>query len=980
MVSFFALMLLFVFVYAILGMNLFGAQWNFDGETPRKNFDSFFWAMATVFQVLTIEDWNQVMYHGIRGAGLHASLYFISLVVFGNLILLNLFVAILIEGFGAEEDDEDEEEEEKGKEKGSVDVTAVKGTERETNPGDSVESGCESGGRGSGRGGNEPHSKYTINEENDSHSDRIRKTGTEANVKHGLSIDIPEGSNKEKDVEAPRVAAVKLDDETDIDYSGESMPQLRSCCRDVVNTQSFDNVVMIFILLSSICLAMESPSVEDGSDMRQFLDIAGHVFTVVFSIEMIIKILALHFFVVGDGVEGIGRADGAYIMSEWNQLDFFLVMVSWVDMAFMIAKVGGNEIKMLRILRMLRTLRPLRMISRAPGLKMVVNSLISSLKPLSSTLVIILFIFLIFGILGTQMMMGQMWYCDGLTEAQLDNVYTKAECVAAGGSWVNQRYNFDHLGMSILTLLVVASRVGWVDIMYQGVDCVGVDMQPKQNNKEAMFLFFAGFILVGAFFVMNMFVGIVVENFQKCAAERQAEKKEFESSLEYLESLDVTPAKEVPVEPKCPEDHGPCRRWSWEVSHSTEFDIVIAVIIILNICTMAIEHYDQPQTLTDVLIWVNVVFTVIFIAEAAMKLVADGLYDYISDSWNQFDLFIVIISIVGCYFDLLSLSSAGSDESSASLPINPTLLRILRILRIARILKLVKNLKNLCLLLDGVKRALPQVGNLCILLLLVYFIFSALGIQLFGRLACTDSNPCDGLGKHANFESFGMAMLTLFRITTGDNWAGIMKDTLRAPPLCDDSTECVTNCCASRVAAPFFFIFFCLVTQFTLLNIVVAVMMEQLEASVNDLEEDEHEEKQRDQLVIKKLFLLWSGMPKEKVMALIQAASLMGIEENTQEYKSQGGIAKREEEEELSPVSPKTPLPPLTVQTSASSLTSFGSSGLPSMGYSYPNSIANSPLSSTATSLDLPTKEGTLGPPPKAPVWRRKLEATGSPL
>lgn len=103
----------------------------------------------------------------------------------------------------------------------------------------------------------------------------------------------------------------------------------------------------------------------------------------------------------------------------------------------------------------------------------------------------------------------------------------------------------------------------------------------------------------------------------------------------------------------------------------------------------------------------------------------------------------------------------------------------MRVLRIARVLKLLKMAKGIRALLDTVMQALPQVGNLGLLFFLLFFIFAALGVELFGRLECSDDNPCQGLGEHAHFANFGMAFLTLFRVATGDNWNGIMKDTLR---------------------------------------------------------------------------------------------------------------------------------------------------------------------------------------------------------
>ena len=125
-----------------------------------------------------------------------------------------------------------------------------------------------------------------------------------------------------------------------------------------------------------------------------------------------------------------------------------------------------------------------------------------------------------------------------------------------------------------------------------------------------------------------------------------------------------------------------------------------------------------------------------------------------------------------------------------SIPVNPTLLRLLRILRVARVLKVLKNARNLMILLGGVRGALPHVGNLTVLLLLLLFIFSAMGVELFGTIVCDDLHPCNGMSKYANFENFGIGMLTLFRVVTGDNWHGMFKDALREAPDCNDSPEC----------------------------------------------------------------------------------------------------------------------------------------------------------------------------------------------
>lgn len=154
-----------------------------------------------------------------------------------------------------------------------------------------------------------------------------------------------------------------------------------------------------------------------------------------------------------------------------------------------------------------------------------------------------------------------------------------------------------------------------------------------------------------------------------------------------------------------------------------------------------------------------------------------------------------------------------------------------------------------------VKNSLAQAGNLGLLLFLLYFICACLGIELFGRLACTEANPCEGMNNKANFEHFFIAVLTLFRLSTGDNWNGILKDALREPPLvdadtcdysvdcmpgcgatnsstcctgCDPADDCLENCCASSWMSPIYFCFFILAAQFVMLNLVVAVLMKEL--------------------------------------------------------------------------------------------------------------------------------------------------------
>ncbi|XP_071444004.1 voltage-dependent T-type calcium channel subunit alpha-1G [Hetaerina americana] len=588
---------------------------------------------------------------------------------------------------------------------------------------------------------------------------------------------------------------------------------IRQMCIWFVEQKWFDNVVLLFIALNCITLAMERPNIPTISKERLFLSTANYIFTVVFALEMLVKVIAT----------GIIYGRDAYFTSGWNIMDGSLVVISIVDLLMSMFSEGSPRIfGILRVFRLLRSLRPLRVINRAPGLKLVVQTLLSSLRPIGNIVLICCTFFIIFGILGVQLFKGAFYYCEG---PDVKHIRNKTECEATKDhKWVNRKYNFDDLGKALMSLFVLSSKDGWVNIMYTGLDAVGVDQQPIENYSEWRLLYFISFLLLVGFFVLNMFVGVVVENFHRC---REEQEKEEKARRALKRAKQMAKKRRRRNQPSYHANYSKPRLLVHSVVTSKYFDLAIAAVIGLNVVTMAMEFYMMPKALTYALKIFNYFFTAVFILESVMKLVALGFRLYFKDRWNQLDVGIVILSIVGIVLEELE---------SKIIPINPTIIRVMRVLRIARVLKLLKMAKGIRALLDTVMQALPQVGNLGLLFFLLFFIFAALGVELFGRLECNETYPCQGLGEHAHFNNFGMAFLTLFRVATGDNWNGIMKDTLRET--CNDKPDCVRNCCISTVIAPVFFVIFVLMAQFVLVNVVVAVLMKHLEESHKQMEDE----------------------------------------------------------------------------------------------------------------------------------------------
>ncbi|XP_024599714.1 voltage-dependent T-type calcium channel subunit alpha-1G isoform X25 [Neophocaena asiaeorientalis asiaeorientalis] len=946
--TFCMLLMLFIFIFSILGMHLFGCKFasERDGDTlpDRKNFDSLLWAIVTVFQILTQEDWNKVLYNGMASTSSWAALYFIALMTFGNYVLFNLLVAILVEGFQAEEiskredasgqlsciqlpvdsqgGDATKSESEpdffspsldgdgdrkkrlalvslgehpelrrsllppliihtaatpmslpKSSSTGLAEVlgpasrrasssgSAEPGAPHETKSPPSARSSPHSPWSAASRWTSRRSSRNSLgrapslkrrspsgerrsllsgdgqesqDEQESSEEERASPAGSDRRRRGSLEREAKSSFDLPDTLQVPglhRTASGRSSASEHQDCNGKSAPgrltralrpddppldgddgddegnlskgermrawvraRLPACCleRDswsayifppqsrfrllchrIITHKMFDHVVLVIIFLNCITIAMERPRIDPHSAERIFLTLSNYIFTAVFLAEMTVKVVAL----------GWCCGEQAYLRSSWNVLDGLLVLISVIDiLVSMVSDSGTKILGMLRVLRLLRTLRPLRVISRAQGLKLVVETLMSSLKPIGNIVVICCAFFIIFGILGVQLFKGKFFVCQG---EDTRNITNKSDCAEASYRWVRHKYNFDNLGQALMSLFVLASKDGWVDIMYDGLDAVGVDQQ----------------------------------NFHKCRQHQEEEeaRRREEKRLRRLEKK----RRKAQCKPYY-SDYSRFRLLVHHLCTSHYLDLFITGVIGLNVVTMAMEHYQQPQILDEALKICNYIFTVIFVLESVFKLVAFGFRRFFQDRWNQLDLAIVLLSIMGITLEEI--------EVNASLPINPTIIRIMRVLRIARVLKLLKMAVGMRALLDTVMQALPQVGNLGLLFMLLFFIFAALGVELFGDLECDETHPCEGLGRHATFRNFGMAFLTLFRVSTGDNWNGIMKDTLRD---CDQESTCYNT-----VISPIYFVSFVLTAQFVLVNVVIAVLMKHLEESNKEAKEE----------------------------------------------------------------------------------------------------------------------------------------------
>ncbi|KAJ4924357.1 hypothetical protein JOQ06_000597 [Pogonophryne albipinna] len=896
-----------VFIFAVVGMQLFGKSYkecvckiSQSCELPRWHMHDFFHSFLIVFRVLCGE-WIETMWDCMEVAGQSMCLIvFLMVMVIGNLVVLNLFLALLLSSFSADNlaatDDDSEmnnlqiavgriqrgiafvksmeskpldELHSNGKDNcisnhTSVEITrdpsVVYVTEGNGRPGGGlvIEVGVDTAG------------KYPMEEcdymsfihnptltvtvpiavgesdfENPNTEDFSSDSSDVEGSKEKIDIEPHPPSSSEGstvDIRPPGdgVDSVELEPEESLEPEAccvsrfqccqineeeehfKSWWTLRKTCFIIVEHNWFESFIIFMILLSSGALAFEDIYIEQRRTIKTVLEYSDKVFTYIFILEMLLKWTAYGFV--------------KYFTNAWCWLDFLIVDVSLVSLVanFM----GYSEITAIKSLRTLRALRPLRALSRFEGMRVVVNALLGAIPSIMNVLLVCLIFWLIFSIMGVNLFAGKYYYCVNTTNDEVFPIYVvnnKSEClnlVNDSARWRNVKINFDNVGAGYLALLQVATFKGWMDIMYAAVDSRNLEDQPEYEVNLYMYLYFVIFIIFGSFFTLNLFIGVIIDNFNQQKKKISQDIFMTEEQKKYYNAMKKLGSKK-PQKP-IPRPANEFQGYVFDFITKQAFDIVIMILICLNMVTMMVETDDQTKETALMLYRINLVFITLFTGECVLKMISLRHY-YFTIGWNIFDFVVVILSIVGMFLS----------EVIEKYFVSPTLFRVIRLARIGRILRLIKGAKGIRTLLFALMMSLPALFNIGLLLFLVMFIYAIFGMSNFAYVKREA-----GIDDMFNFETFGNSMICLFQITTSAGWDGLMAPILnKREPDCDSQMEHPGNNykgnCGNPSVAIFFFVSYIIICFLIVVNMYIAVILENFsvatEESAEPLSEDDFE-------------------------------------------------------------------------------------------------------------------------------------------
>ncbi|XP_039188145.1 sodium channel protein type 1 subunit alpha isoform X5 [Crotalus tigris] len=906
-----------VFIFAVVGMQLFGKSYKEcvckiakDCELPRWHMNDFFHSFLIVFRVLCGE-WIETMWDCMEVAGQAMCLtVFMMVMVIGNLVVLNLFLALLLSSFSADNlaatDDDNEmnnlqiamaridkgvdfmkrkthEFIQKSFVKKQKALDEIKPLEELHNKNSCVSNHTVAIGKGldyfrdingtttSGIGTGSSVERYVVDEsdymsfinnpsltvtvpiavgESDFENLNTEEFSSESDLEEskeklnsfsssseGSTVDIGQPGEEQAVVEPEEalepeacftegcVQRFKCCQVSVEDGRGKQWWSLRKTCFRIVEHNWFETFIVFMILLSSGALAFEDIYIEQRKTIKTILEYADKVFTYIFILEMLLKWVAYGY--------------QTYFTNAWCWLDFLIVDVSLVSLTA--NALGYSELGAIKSLRTLRALRPLRALSRFEGMRVVVNALLGAIPSIMNVLLVCLIFWLIFSIMGVNLFAGKFYHCVNTTTGEMfkiDEVANMSECenlinANETARWKNVKVNFDNVGFGYLSLLQVATFKGWMDIMYAAVDSRKVREQPIYEDNLYMYIYFVIFIIFGSFFTLNLFIGVIIDNFNQ-------QKKKFggqdifmtEEQKKYYNAMKKLGSKK-PQKP-IPRPGNKYQGMVFDFVTKQVFDITIMILICLNMITMMVETDDQSKQTEDILYRINFIFIVLFTGECVLKLISLRYY-YFTIGWNIFDFVVVILSIVGMFLA----------EIIEKYFVSPTLFRVIRLARIGRILRLIKGAKGIRTLLFALMMSLPALFNIGLLLFLVMFIYAIFGMSNFAYVKREV-----GIDDMFNFETFGNSMICLFMITTSAGWDGLLAPILNSgPPDCDPKKDhpgsSVKGDCGNPSVGIFFFVSYIIISFLVVVNMYIAVILENFgvatEESAEPLSEDDFE-------------------------------------------------------------------------------------------------------------------------------------------
>ena len=673
-------------------------------------------AYMSVFQLASGDDWSGLMFEYMECFGFSAAAYFVIVVFVTRYLLLNLYISVFLENFQMNDEQKrlkqiekftrDEMDKSDGSSEGAAmaaiaigNAISRKGPLGRLNL-DIVVQGVAEGVKQAVHGQEQDDVSETqkLEEASDIELSQAKDTGQKTHSNPLARQDTQDAVDYLVD------DATSLFEVNEFNVNHRSLGlfkeghPFRSTCIKIVENNVFDNIIVVLIICSGLHLALEGPSTfakhRDNYD-QSIVDTAHAIDTILFVafwVECILKVIAYGFY--NGPTTYLKRASA-------NVLDFTVVTATSVDVV--LSLLGASS--WASIFRLLRVFRLARLLLIIDGMSVILQTLVKALPSVAAILALQGTGFIVFGILGINLFSGKYYRC-------VENIHLdKSACDTSGLTWERYTFNFDNIGESCCTLFICITIEGWVKLARIGMDTTHVDLAPLPNDTGGVaFAFFAAFMILNAFMLDKLFVGVLVDFFQQesGSALMTAEQKNWrfmEVMSLYIIGEDYRPPTGNRVREEC-----------YKLAQSKTFQRVINGFIILDVTAVVVgEEQLSWKSFMSLLHTVDELTLAVYSYESTVKILAYGWAVYISDNRMSFAI-VVIMWIMMIHYNLKQID--GFDPSGDFDWIQG--LSFVQVLRMARLMQASVSVRKL---LQLIKISLPGVLNLVAVMVLEFFIF-----------------------------------------------------------------------------------------------------------------------------------------------------------------------------------------------------------------------------------------------------------------
>ncbi|KAK5100599.1 calcium channel protein [Lithohypha guttulata] len=508
--------------------------------------------------------------------------------------------------------------------------------------------------------------------------------------------------------------------------------------------------------------------------------------------------------------DGFFYTPNAFFRSIWGLIDLVVLISLWISVITTLTQ----EDSITRGVGAFKALRALRLLNISESARDTFHSVIvvGGYKVLSAAFVS-LSLLVPFAILGLNLFNGKFEACnDGSYSGILSNCVNEFNStpynwpVLAPRTVSNPAYSFDDFASSLFILFQIVSQEGWTGVMQSGMAVTGVGLQPQAFANEGNAVYFIVFNLLGAVFVLTLFISVFMRNYteQTGVAYLTADQRSWLELRKLLKR--ITPAKK-----SLDERASKIRRKCYSIASKKrgKYPRFVTTLLLLHLILLVVEFYPQPQWWETLRSIVFLCFTLVFMVNIGIRIIGLTWDRFRRSSWDLFS-----IPAVGGAF-VTSLMALGSIE-------NRIIEQLHKLFLVSIPFMLIPRNNQLDQLFKTAAASLPLIANLLATWFVLFLVYAIAMTQAFS-LTRFGSNE----NGNVNFRNVPKALILLFRMSIGEGWNTLMEDYAQIqPPFCVVERTFFDSDCGSEGWARGLFVSWNIISMYIFVSLFVSLIFE----------------------------------------------------------------------------------------------------------------------------------------------------------